>query len=69
MKKVAGICRILLSHPEVNADVYNTLAAISMDFDGDLDQAAVWLQKALSADPHHRKTLVNLGNHYLRSHS
>jgi predicted O-linked N-acetylglucosamine transferase (SPINDLY family) len=68
-KESRRICNMLLSHPEVNADVYNTLAAISMDQDGDLDQAGVWLRKALSLDPNHRKTLVNLGHHYLRSHA
>lgn len=65
-EKSRKICQKLLQYPEVNADVYNALAAISADFDGDFEQARTWLERALEYDPGHRKALVNLGNHYLR---
>jgi predicted O-linked N-acetylglucosamine transferase (SPINDLY family) len=60
------ISQRLLTHPEVNADVYNTLAAISADHDGDIAQTEIWLKKALQAEPGHRKALINMGNHYIR---
>lgn len=60
------ICTKLLDHPEVNADVYNTLAAISADYDGSFAQTEKWLDLALTADPGHRKALTNLALHHLR---
>lgn len=65
----ARICQKLLVSPQVNADVYNALAAICTDFEGDFEQARKWLEKALEVDPGHRKALINLGNYYLRKHA